>query len=90
MVHSETHGLGLAMNQRNASGAVFDMDEVQPWKSLRRKAKNVKIYYEPCSYRGRLLPYACLDKAVPSQMVSTLDLAGKGNLATSLAPRDGL
>jgi len=78
------------MNQRNASGAVFDSNQVQPWKSLGRKAKNMKIYYEPCSYPGRLLSYTCLDKAVPSQMVSTLDLAGKGNLATSLAQGDGL
>lgn len=43
-----------------------------------KESRNPWLYYEPSTYPGRRLPHAWLNTAVPSPLVSTLDVAGKG------------
>jgi hypothetical protein len=68
-------GLGMEMNQRYHSGAVFQNDEV-PWPPL---PENPIFHHEPITYPGSRLPHAWLNTAVPGKKLSTIDLAGHGN-----------
>ncbi|RDA90638.1 hypothetical protein CP533_6838 [Ophiocordyceps camponoti-saundersi (nom. inval.)] len=75
---AEFHGLGIEMGQHYRSKAVYDADEPEPWKPTGRAAEDPVLYYEPSTYPGSRLPHVWLNKACPTQPVSTIDVAGHG------------
>jgi hypothetical protein len=76
--HRELHALGTAMGHRYKSSAIDSQDEAEPFKAVPREAENPQQHYEPCTYPGRRLPHVQLGKKIPGPLVSTLDIAGKG------------
>jgi len=74
----EFHGLGQEMGQRYESSAVYTADEKTPYKAPEAVAKDHVLNYVPSTYPGCRLPHVWLNKAVPVEPVSTIDLAGKG------------
>jgi hypothetical protein len=86
MQHNELHALGTTLAQRYKSIAINSRDEPEPFKPSAREAENAAQHYDPCTYPGRRLPHAWLDKSVPGPLVSTLDVTGKGHftLITSI------
>lgn len=74
-LHTEEHGLGIEMNQRYTSSAVWHkgVGEVPTFST------HPKQYYHATTYPGARLPHVWLNSAIPSNRVSTIDLAGKGN-----------
>lgn len=76
-LQQEQGGLGTAMGQRYESFAVYNQEE-EPFKPGPREATDPRQQYDPTTYAGRRLPHAWLGKQVASQLVSTLDVAGKG------------
>ena len=70
----EYSGLGMEMNHRYHSGAVFQDDE-GAWPPL---PDNPIFYHEPITFPGSRLPHAWLNTAVPGKKLSTIDLAGHG------------
>ena len=77
MINREEHGLGIEMNQRYDSTAVYRADQGEtptfPTDSLEN--------YHPTTYPGARVPHVWLSTAIPSKPVSTIDLAGKGRFA---------
>ncbi|KAK5061390.1 hypothetical protein LTR84_007932 [Exophiala bonariae] len=71
----EFHGLGIEMNQRYASGAVYRADQgaMPPLKG------DPILDHTRSTYPGSRLPHVWLNKAIPEQPISTIDLAGKGS-----------
>ncbi|ORY60911.1 FAD binding domain-containing protein [Pseudomassariella vexata] len=70
----EFHGLGIEMNQSYNSTAVIsdggpDPDATNP---------DPVLYHNPSTKPGRRLPHVWLNTAIPSGLISTIDLAGKG------------
>ena len=70
----EEHGLGIEMNQRYNSSAVYTKDQ-GPMPTF---ATDPLEHYHATTYPGARLPHVWLDHAVPAMPVSTIDLAGKG------------
>lgn len=70
----EYSGLGMEMNHRYNSGAVFQKDE-GPWPPL---PKDSIFYHQTMTYPGSRLPHAWLTTAIPGKKISTIDLAGHG------------
>ena len=68
---SEFHGVGIEMNQRYASGAVYLDDE-----SERLSLSEEVLKYDITTYPGSRLPHAWLNTRVPGTQISTIDLAG--------------
>lgn len=78
MVH-ETLALGVEMGQRYESKAVRTDDEEGPFQPTGKEVKSAVMHYEPCTYPGRRLPHAWLNKSSPQgNDTSTIDVAGKG------------
>lgn len=77
LINREEHGLGIEMNQRYASQAIYHADQGQPPIF----ATDALEYYQPTTYPGARLPHVWLSRTVPSKAISTLDLAGKGGFA---------
>ncbi|KAI1822511.1 FAD binding domain-containing protein [Xylaria intraflava] len=78
---SERQGFGVEMNQLYQSTAVWADDEPSPPPCF-ADAEEADLHYLESTYPGFRLPHAWLraSKAAPSDpMVSTHDLAGKGN-----------
>ena len=78
-MYHETHALGLEMGHKYFSSALYDADEPDAWTPPGREAEDAILYYEPCSFPGRRLPHVWLRQELPSTLVSTHDLAGKGD-----------
>ncbi|KAL3459474.1 FAD binding domain-containing protein [Aspergillus heterothallicus] len=74
----EFHGLGIEMNQRYSGSGIYDVDESTPFISLGAAANDPVLYHEPNTYPGCRLPHAWLNKPIPKEPVSTIDLAGHG------------
>ncbi|RDW75788.1 hypothetical protein BP5796_06609 [Coleophoma crateriformis] len=70
----EFHGVGVEMNQRYESGAIYVHDE-SPRPSLPQDAV---LEHEITTYPGSRLPHAWLNTRCPSKPFSTIDLAGHG------------
>lgn len=89
-MHHETHALGLEMGHKYCSQAVYEHDESDPWTPPEREAVDPILYYEPCSFPGRRLPHVWLGHEIPGKLVSTHDLAGKGDfcLFTGIGGQD--
>ncbi|KAL2000629.1 hypothetical protein VTN02DRAFT_2844 [Thermoascus thermophilus] len=75
----EFHGLGQEMGQRYESSAIYTADEKTPYKAPEAVAKDPVLHYVPSTYPGCRLSHVWLNKAVPVEPVSTIDLAGKGS-----------
>ena len=75
-LHAEEHGLGIEMNQRYSSSAVWQkgVGEIQTFSTDARR------YYHPTTKPGARLPHVWLNTAIPSKRISTIDLAGKGKV----------
>jgi hypothetical protein len=77
MINREEHGLGIEMNQRYTSTAVYKADQGE----TPTFATDPLEYYHPTTYPGARVPHVWLHGAVPSKPVSTIDLSGKGRFA---------
>ena len=73
-IDREEHGLGIEMNQRYTSSAVYQADQGR-WPEFTR---DPMAHYDPTTYPGARLPHVWLGNHVPSKYISTIDLAGKG------------
>lgn len=74
----EFHGLGVEMGQRYSGFGVYDADETVPYTCQGKASQDPVLYYEPNTYPGCRLPHVWLNRAVPGEPVSTIDLAGHG------------
>ncbi|KAJ5379390.1 hypothetical protein N7509_012509 [Penicillium cosmopolitanum] len=74
----EFHGLGVEMGQVYHGPGIYDADEPLPYERHGLAAEDDVLYYEPSTHPGCRLPHVWLNKAVPTEPVSTIDLAGHG------------
>ncbi|KAK3937785.1 phenol 2-monooxygenase [Diplogelasinospora grovesii] len=72
---TEFHGVGIEMNQRYFSDAVYAADEAEPMPPLPQDAVRE---HQITTYPGRRLPHAWLNTRTPGKQFSTHDLAGHG------------
>jgi len=77
LINTEEHGLGIEMNQRYASSAIYHADQ----GDAPTFTTDPLEHYHPTTYPGARLPHVWLNSATPSKRLSTLDLAGKGKFA---------
>lgn len=78
-IDREEHGLGIEMNQRYISTAVYHGDEDESGPPVFES--DALEYYHPTTYPGARVPHVWLGTTVPSTPISTIDLAGKGSFA---------
>ncbi|KAH6842198.1 FAD binding domain-containing protein [Chaetomium sp. MPI-CAGE-AT-0009] len=81
---TEFHGLGIEMNQRYNSDAVYLADQGPP-PVLPEGACKVKTH-QITTYPGRRLPHVWLNTRLPTQPISTIDLAGHGRFCLLTGP----
>ena len=81
---TEFHGLGVEMNQRYASNAVYLADE-SGQAPLPEQGKEVKQHVIT-TYPGSRLPHAWLNTRAPGTPISTIDLAGHGRFTLLTGP----
>ncbi|KAK0708638.1 FAD binding domain-containing protein [Lasiosphaeris hirsuta] len=79
---TEFHGLGIEMNQRYISDAVFQADQ-GPAPPL---PEDTVRTHQVSTYPGRRLPHAWLNTRVPGKRLSTIDLVGKGKFCLLTGP----
>jgi hypothetical protein len=79
----EFHALGIEMNQRYESTAIYTADEPKPFEFEGPAKEDPVLYYVPNTYPGSRLPHAWLNRSVPDTPISTIDLAGKGGCGPS-------
>jgi len=72
----EFHGLGIEMNQVYESPAIQADGDASMKQTLENS--DPVLYHIPSTIPGRRLPHVWLNTAVPSGLVSTIDLVGKG------------
>jgi hypothetical protein len=77
-IDREEHGLGIEMNQRYTSSAIYTADRGQ----MPRFEKDPLEHYHATTWPGARCPHVWLCATdMPSRLISTIDLAGKGNFA---------
>ncbi|KAG4260173.1 2,4-dichlorophenol 6-monooxygenase [Fusarium proliferatum] len=74
----EFHGLGIEMGQRYSGAGIYDTDEPAPYSPPGKAADDPILHYDASTYPGCRLPHVWLNTSVPSEPVSTIDLAGHG------------
>ncbi|KAH7255201.1 FAD binding domain-containing protein [Fusarium redolens] len=74
----EFHGLGIEMGQRYSGPGIYDADEPGPYSPAGKAAGDPILYYDASTYPGCRLPHVWLNTSIPSEPVSTIDLAGHG------------
>lgn len=79
---SEFHGLGVEMNQRYVSDAVY-LDDEGPPPPL--PDDPVKVH-QITTYPGKRLPHCWLNSRSPGKRFSTIDLAGHGRFTLLTGP----
>ncbi|KAL1838135.1 hypothetical protein VTJ49DRAFT_3014 [Mycothermus thermophilus] len=79
---TEFHGLGIEMNQRYVSSAVYLADQPPPPPPPSDPIKTHQV----TTYPGRRLPHVWLNTRCPGEPVSTIDLAGKGRFCLLTGP----
>lgn len=79
---TEFHGLGIEMNQRYISNAVYQADQGSPPPPPQDPVKTHQI----TTYPGRRLPHAWLNTRSPGKRLSTIDLAGHGRFCLLTGP----
>lgn len=77
----EFHGLGIEMNQFYKGPGVYTDDEAEPFKLQGPAVEDPVLHYFRSTYPGKRLPHAWLNKRIPEEPISTVDLAGKGSFA---------
>jgi hypothetical protein len=79
----EFHGVGIEMNQRYQSAAIFLEDE----DARPPLPEDPVLQHEITTYPGSRLPHAWLNTKLPGRPISTIDLAGQGSfcLLTGIA-----
>jgi hypothetical protein len=77
LISREEHGLGIEMNQRYTSIAVYKADQGE----MPTFDTDPLEYYHATTYPGARLPHVWLSRTVPCKPVSTIDLAGNGKFA---------
>ena len=80
---TEFHGLGIEMNQRYMSDAVYTADETAPPPAV--PDDDIRTH-QITTYPGRRLPHAWLNTRTPGARVSTIDLAGHGRFCLLTGP----
>ncbi|ROW17138.1 hypothetical protein VPNG_01350 [Cytospora leucostoma] len=78
----EFHGLGIEMGQRYVSAAVYLDDEGPPPPPPEDPVVELQI----STYPGRRLPHVWLNKRIPEEKISTIDLAGHGQFSLLTGP----
>lgn len=81
---TEFHGLGIEMNQRYVSDAVYLADQGAAPAVLEGEA-GIKTHVVT-TYPGRRLPHVWLNARTPEKPVSTIDLAGHGRFCLLTGP----
>lgn len=71
----EFGGIGIEMNQRYDSNAIYLKDEAEQRPS---PPKDATLEYQISTYPGSRLPHAWLNRKYPVKPTSTIDLAGHG------------
>jgi hypothetical protein len=79
---TEFHGLGIEMNQRYESDAVYAADEPEPMPVPEEALTKLQI----TTFPGRRLPHAWLNTRRPGKCISTIDLAGHGRFCLLTGP----
>lgn len=79
---TEFHGLGIEMNQRYESNAIYLDDQGSPPPLPDDLIKT----YQVTTYPGRRLPHAWLNTRSPRKPISTIDLAGHGRFCLLTGP----
>ncbi len=79
---TEFHGLGIEMNQRYASSAVYLADQGSAPPPPEDKIKTHQI----TTYPGCRLPHVWLNTRSPGKQLSTIDLAGHGRFCLLTGP----
>lgn len=75
----EFHGLGVEMNHRYESSAVYLDDEIKAGTPKPEWPEDPILHHKASTYPGHRLPHAWLNKTLPlKNQVSTIDLAGHG------------
>ncbi|KAK3388506.1 FAD binding domain-containing protein [Sordaria brevicollis] len=69
---TEFHGLGIEMNQKYVSNAVYLADQGEAPPAPEDTVRTLQV----TTYPGRRLPHAWLNTRVPGKRISTIDLAG--------------
>ncbi|KAL1621155.1 hypothetical protein SLS54_005650 [Diplodia seriata] len=77
----EFHALGIEMNQSYTSAAVVKDEGVTGDDGLVGAGVDTELFHVPSTFPGRRLPHVWLGRAVPDDVVSTVDLAGKGRFS---------
>lgn len=77
LINREEHGLGIEMNQRYTSSAVYKSDQGE----MPKFSTDPLEYYHATTYPGARLPHVWLSHTIPSKAISTIDLAGKGRFS---------
>ncbi|KAK7894054.1 hypothetical protein LTR67_006755 [Exophiala xenobiotica] len=83
----EFHGIGVEMNHRYESAAVYVEDEVKAGRQQPEWPEDSILHHKVSTYPGHRLPHAWLNKTMPEkEHTSTIDLAGHGQfcLLTSI------
>ncbi|KAL2173050.1 FAD binding domain-containing protein [Thermothelomyces heterothallicus CBS 202.75] len=81
---TEFHGLGIEMNQKYTSGAVYLDDETPD--TAPQFPRDAIRHHLITTYPGMRLPHAWLNTRVPGNKFSTIDLAGKGRFCLLTGP----
>lgn len=68
----EFHALGIEMNQRYGSTAIYAQDKLEPFQFEGLAREDSVLYYVPNTYPGSRLPYAWLNRATPGTPISTI------------------
>ncbi|EHY56974.1 hypothetical protein HRR86_001521 [Exophiala dermatitidis] len=75
----EFHGLGVEMNQRYESNAIYVEDEIKAGRTKPEWPEDPILHHRVSTYPGHRLPHAWLNKTMPvKNHTSTIDLAGHG------------
>lgn len=79
----EVNGLGIEMNQDYSSSAAVYLDDEGPPPP---PPENPVTQLQISTYPGRRMPHAWLNKRVPENKTSTIDLAGHGRFCLLTGP----
>jgi hypothetical protein len=75
----EFHGIGIEMNQRYASAAIYLGDEEKAGRAAPEWPVNAALHHEISTYPGYRLPHAWFNTRFPmKEPISIIDLAGHG------------
>lgn len=74
----EFHGLGIEMGQVYTGPGIYNKDEKNAYARSGAAANDDVLHYIPSTYPGCRLPHVWLNKAIPAEAISTIDLSGHG------------